>query len=545
MDGVTGRAVSTGRFNRRTSASRVATAEKEREAVVEDSTTMRTVQNLNAQSLSEFRCHNILEDAAPDVNPFAMVADDVAVLNDQVCDQLDGVDTDLVASAQHFFGAGNTREGKRVRPVIVNLMGQACSQSASLSEEQTAAAYEKHKQLAAITEMIHTASLVHDDVLDGADTRRGGDAVHKLFSTKAAVLSGDFLLARASVALARLETPQVVQEMAKSLEALVQGEIMQLQSTAEERLSLEYVLPFSPSLGLSPHPRLAPPSAFPLTLAWPSPPLTLPRPPALLTLPRPLPASRSPWPPLVTLDEAPPPDLTVATTQVLPDEVVLQDGLAHGLLLQVGCSPLLARARVVDGHRRRKVRVPLRPCLPGELLLAPPCAAPLAPPLRRPLRRPSRLPSRRPSRRPSCASPLRNGRDHAHSHTRDLTPLTSPPASPCRAQVIDDLLDFTGTSDTLGKPGLQDMALGLSTAPVLYGIDEHPELKLLVERKFGEDGDVQRACELVLDSQGLQRTKDLATFHAQAAVDACCSLPASTQRDALIQLCHVVLSRSS
>ena len=87
-------------------------------------------------------------------------------------------------------------------------------------------------------------------------------------------------------------------------------------------------------------------------------------------------------------------------------------------------------------------------------------------------------------------------------------------------QVIDDLLDFTGTSDTLGKPGLQDMALGLSTAPVLYGIDEHPELKTLVARKFGEDGDVQRACELVLDSQGLQRTKELATFHAQAAVDA-------------------------
>ena len=90
--------------------------------------------------------------------------------------------------------------------------------------------------------MIHTASLVHDDVLDAADTRRGGSAVHKLYSTKAAVLSGDFLLARASVALARLGMPSVTQEMAKSLEALVQGEIMQLQSSAEERLSLEYYL---------------------------------------------------------------------------------------------------------------------------------------------------------------------------------------------------------------------------------------------------------------------------------------------------------------
>lgn len=112
-------------------------------------------------------------------------------------------------------------------------------------------------------------------------------------------------------------------------------------------------------------------------------------------------------------------------------------------------------------------------------------------------------------------------------------------------QIIDDLLDFTGTSDTLGKPGLQDMALGLSTAPVLFGADEFPELKKLIARKFGEPGDVQRACELVLESDGLERTKELATFHAQAAVDACCSLPAGEARDGLIRMCHVVLSRSS
>ena len=111
--------------------------------------------------------------------------------------------------------------------------------------------------------------------------------------------------------------------------------------------------------------------------------------------------------------------------------------------------------------------------------------------------------------------------------------------------MIDDLLDFTGTSETLGKPGLQDMALGLSTAPVLYGIAEEPQLRELVERKFGEQGDVQAACEMVMRSQGLQKTKELATFHAQAAVDACCSLPPSESREGLIRLCHLVLSRSS
>ena len=66
--------------------------------------------------------------------------------------------------------------------------------------------------------------------------------MHKKHSNQAAVLSGDFLLARASVALAKLRRTQVVREMAKSLEALVQGELMQLKSSEEERLSLEYYL---------------------------------------------------------------------------------------------------------------------------------------------------------------------------------------------------------------------------------------------------------------------------------------------------------------
>merc|ERR1719478_2124849 len=153
-------------------------------------------------------------------------------------------------SAQYFFGAGNARQGKRVRPVIVLLMGQATAQPHHARAESAAADadgegskwYGKQLSLAAITEMIHTASLVHDDVLDAADTRRGAEAVHKLYSNKAAVLSGDYLLARASIALARLEHAEVTQQMARSLESLVQGEIMQLRSTAEERLSLEYYL---------------------------------------------------------------------------------------------------------------------------------------------------------------------------------------------------------------------------------------------------------------------------------------------------------------
>merc|ERR1711957_961273 len=78
--------------------------------------------------------------------------------------------------------------------------------------------WRRQAQLGQIVEMIHVASLIHDDVLDEADTRRGGEAVHKLYSNKVAVLAGDYLLARASVLLARLENTAVVQIVATACE---------------------------------------------------------------------------------------------------------------------------------------------------------------------------------------------------------------------------------------------------------------------------------------------------------------------------------------
>ena len=72
----------------------------------------------------------------------------------------------LQAAAEHLFSAG----GKRLRPGIVLLISKAISVDSSLST--------KHKRLAEITEMIHTASLVHDDVVDESSMRRGVETVH-------------------------------------------------------------------------------------------------------------------------------------------------------------------------------------------------------------------------------------------------------------------------------------------------------------------------------------------------------------------------------
>jgi hexaprenyl-diphosphate synthase len=88
------------------------------------------------------------------------------------------------------------------------------------------------RRLAEITELIHTASLLHDDVIDTSVARRGNPSANIAFGNKMAVLAGDFLLGRASVALARLRDPEVTELLATVIANLVEGEFMQLKNTA-------------------------------------------------------------------------------------------------------------------------------------------------------------------------------------------------------------------------------------------------------------------------------------------------------------------------
>lgn len=80
--------------------------------------------------------------------------------------------------------------------------------------------------------MIHVASLLHDDVIDASDQRRGEPSAPSAFGNKLSILSGDFLLGRASVALARLGSREVVELLATVIANLVEGEVLQLRATA-------------------------------------------------------------------------------------------------------------------------------------------------------------------------------------------------------------------------------------------------------------------------------------------------------------------------
>ncbi|KAK5687605.1 coq1 putative hexaprenyl diphosphate synthase [Elasticomyces elasticus] len=159
-------------------------------------------------------------------------------------------------------------EGKYIRPMLVLLMSQAtatlpkrsrmysrgaeevdrpitssavladANPSSPLTAPTTdngdgvdASVLPSQRRLAEITELIHTASLLHDDVIDTSVARRGNPSANIEFGNKMAVLAGDFLLGRASVALARLRDPEVTELLATVIANLVEGEFMQLKNT--------------------------------------------------------------------------------------------------------------------------------------------------------------------------------------------------------------------------------------------------------------------------------------------------------------------------
>ena len=71
--------------------------------------------------------------------------------------------------------------------------------------------------------MIHTASLVHDDIIDLAQSRRGKPSTHHIWGEKEAVLAGNYIMSRATIALARLGNTEVIQLLSKVLDDLVKG----------------------------------------------------------------------------------------------------------------------------------------------------------------------------------------------------------------------------------------------------------------------------------------------------------------------------------
>lgn len=314
---------------------------------------------------------------------FAPVDKDLRLLSENLKKLVGARHPILAAAAEHLFDAG----GKRIRPAIVLLVSRATM----LDQDITP----RHRRLAEITEMIHTASLVHDDVVDEAELRRNVPTVNSLFDNRIAVLAGDFLFAQSSWYLANLDNLEVVKLLSEVIRDFAEGEIQQGINRFDTSITLEAYL-----------------------------------------------------------------DKSYYKTASL---------MANS-----------AKAAAVLSDVSREMT------------------------------------------------------DHLYNYGRYLG---------LSFQIVDDILDFTSPTEVLGKPAGSDLVSGNITAPALYAMEENPYLEVLIEREFSEEGDIEKALDLVKESQGIQRSRELASNYAQLALQHLECLQPSPSGQALADLVDYNLSR--
>jgi octaprenyl-diphosphate synthase len=112
--------------------------------------------------------------------------------------------------------------GKRLRPLLVLLAARACGSTG-----------DRHVEAAAIIEFIHTATLLHDDVVDGSSLRRGRDTANEVFGNATSVLVGDFLYSRAFQMMVTLDRMRIMQILAEATNAIAEGEVLQLMTARD------------------------------------------------------------------------------------------------------------------------------------------------------------------------------------------------------------------------------------------------------------------------------------------------------------------------
>lgn len=123
--------------------------------------------------------------------------------------------------AEYIIGAG----GKRLRPLVHLLAARACGYRG-----------QAHIQLAAVIEFIHTATLLHDDVVDGSERRRGQRAAQMVWGNSASVLVGDFLYSRSFQMMVELESIEIMSILADTTNTIAAGEVLQLMQLGDAAL---------------------------------------------------------------------------------------------------------------------------------------------------------------------------------------------------------------------------------------------------------------------------------------------------------------------
>ncbi len=122
----------------------------------------------------------------------------------------------------YIIGAG----GKRLRPLLLLLCARAMGYKG-----------EHHHQMAVVIELIHTATLLHDDIVDESSTRRGKDTANEVWGNAASVLVGDFLYSRAFEMMVELDSMRIMQILSKTTNSIAEGEVLQLLNCQNTQLT--------------------------------------------------------------------------------------------------------------------------------------------------------------------------------------------------------------------------------------------------------------------------------------------------------------------
>jgi octaprenyl-diphosphate synthase len=158
-----------------------------------------------------------------------LVAGDLQAVDGVIRARLDSSVPLVSTVAEHIVAAG----GKRLRPLIVLLSAHAAAAPRALTDA-------RRSEAAAFIEFIHTATLLHDDVVDHSSLRRGRETANALFGNEASVLVGDFVYSRAFQMMAAIGVQRVMEIMSNATNVIAEGEVLQLMNaqdpgTTEER----------------------------------------------------------------------------------------------------------------------------------------------------------------------------------------------------------------------------------------------------------------------------------------------------------------------
>lgn len=162
----------------------------------------------------------------PDLNSILeLMRDDMSAVNAVIQRRLQSEVVLINQMGHYIINSG----GKRLRPLLALLSARALGYNGK-----------QHLDLAAIIEFIHTATLLHDDVVDGSDMRRGQETANNIWGNEASVLVGDFLYSRSFEMMVELKNMRVMEILASATNTIAEGEVLQLLNchdpeTSEER----------------------------------------------------------------------------------------------------------------------------------------------------------------------------------------------------------------------------------------------------------------------------------------------------------------------